>query len=95
MYKLIVSIIRHERLEAVIAELKKEGINFTFSEVKGFCKEVHLYHKDIQNRVRVEVISDEKDVSKIRDIIVSNACCGLGADGCLAVLSLDDFLNFS
>lgn len=94
MSKLISAIIRHEKLEDVIAALEKERINFTYSNVKGFCKEVHLYHENIQDRIKLEVISDEKDVSTIRDIIISNACCGLGAEGCLAVYHIEDLINF-
>jgi len=36
MHKLIVSIIRHEKIDDVISALKKEQVAFTYSNVKGF-----------------------------------------------------------
>ncbi len=95
MHKLIVAIIRRERLESVTAALKNERVPFTYSEVKGFCKEVHLYHEDIQDRIRVEIAPDEKDVDKIKNVILSSACCGMHGDGCMSVYNLDEFIDFS
>lgn len=95
MHKLIVAIIRRERLESVSTALKNEGVAFTYSEVKGFCREVRLYHEDIQDRIRVEITLDEKDVDKIKNAILSSACCGMDGDGCLSVYHLDEFINFS
>jgi len=95
MYKLIVSIIRNEKIDNVISELKKEGIPFTYSKVKGFCGEVHLYQEDIHERTRIEVVALNKDVNKIRDIITTNACCGLEGDGCLAVYIVDEYITFT
>jgi nitrogen regulatory protein PII len=42
MHKLIVAIIRHERLEKVLSALKKERIGFIYSDVKGFGKEAYI-----------------------------------------------------
>ena len=94
MHKLIVAILRHEKLEDLTSALKKERINFTYSEVKGFCGEVYLYHKDIHNRIKLEIVSNEEDVEKVKDIIMANACCGLEGDGCLAVSILDEYVMF-
>jgi nitrogen regulatory protein PII len=63
--------------------------------VKGFRKEVHLYHKDIQNRIRIELLAKEAEVDKVKNIILSNACCGLEEDGCLSIYNLEEFINFS
>jgi nitrogen regulatory protein PII len=95
MHKLIVAIVRHETLENIVSALKKERINFTYSEVKGFCGEVHLYQKDIHNRIKVEIISNEEDVGKIKDIIMAKASCGLEGDGCLSVYVLDEHVMFT
>jgi len=65
MDKSIVTIIRLEVLEKLTSVLKKENITFMYSEVKGFCKEVHLYHGDIQKRVRIEILAKETDVAKV------------------------------
>ncbi len=95
MYKLIVTIIRHEKLESVTSALKKEQIGFTYYDVKGFCKEVNLYHGDIHNRVKIEIVTDAKDVEKVKEIITANACCGMEGDGCLSVYLIDNYMNFS
>jgi nitrogen regulatory protein PII len=95
MHKLIVSIIRHEKHENVISALKKEGIPFTYSKVKGFCGEVHLYKEDIHERIRIEIVAEQKNVDKVKDIIRSNACCGLEGDGCLSVYIVDEYLTFT
>lgn len=95
MNKLIVSIIRHEKLDELSTALKKENITFMYSDVKGYCKEIRPFHKDIQKRVRVEIIVKETDVKMVKDIILSNACCGLEEDGCLGVYNLEEFIDFS
>ena len=95
MYKLIVSIVRNEKIDEVISALKKEGIAFTYSNVKGFCGEVHLYQEDIHERTRIEVIAHSKDVNKVKDIITAKACCGLEGDGCLAVYIVDEYITFT
>jgi len=95
MHKLIVTIIRHETLDNLSSALRKERINFTYSEVKGFCGEVHLYRDDISSRIKMEIVSNEEDVEKIKDIIMANAYCGLEGDGCLSVYVLDEHVMFT
>lgn len=95
MHKLIVSIIRNEKIESVTSALRKEQTAFTYSPVKGFCNEVHLYHQDIHDRIRLEIVAHERDVQKVKDIIMANACCGLEGDGCLSVYVLDEFISFN
>jgi len=95
MYKLIVSIFRPEKIEDVTAALKKEGITFTYANVKAFCGEVHLYKEDMHERVRLEIVAQEKDVDKVKDIITANACCGMEADGCLSVYIVDEYITFN
>lgn len=95
MHKLVVSIVRQEKLEDVISALKKERIPFTYSRVKGFCGEVHLYQKDIHERIKIEIVAKEQDAVKVKKIIMENACCGLEGDGCLAVYVIDEFTLFN
>lgn len=95
MHKLIVAIIRDEKIEGVSSALRKEQIGFTYSNVKGFCNEVHLYKQDIDDRIRLEIVVQEKDIQKTKDIIMANACCGLQGDGCMSVYVLDEFITFS
>jgi len=94
MYKLVVSIIRHEKLEVVTSALRKERVAFTYSKVKGYCSEVHLYHDDIHERIKIEIISPAEDVKKLKDIIMASACCGLEGDGCLSVYVLEEYITF-
>ena len=93
MYKLIVAIIRHEKIESVIKALKKEQIAFTYSDVKAFCKEVHLYNEDIHDRIKLEIVAREEDLHKLKDIVLANACCGLEGDGCMTIYVVDEFLS--
>jgi len=93
--KLIVAIIRHEKLEELSSALKQENITFMYTEVKGFCKEIRLLHKDIQQRVRIEIIVNSTQVDRVKNIILSHACCGLEEDGCLSIYNLEEFIDFS
>ena len=43
-----------------------------YSEVKGFCKEIRLFHKDIQKRIRIEIVVKDVEVDRVKDIILSN-----------------------
>lgn len=95
MHKLIVTIVRQEKLESVVSALKEEQIGFTYYNVKGFCKEIHLYQGDIHDRVKIEIVASADDVEQIKEIIMENACCGLEGDGCLSVYVIDDFVMFS
>jgi nitrogen regulatory protein PII len=95
MYKLLVSIVRHEKIEDVISALKKAGVAFTYSEVKGFCGEVHLYKEDIHERIRIEIVAQDEDVDRVKNIITANACCGLEGDGCLSVYIVDEYITFN
>lgn len=94
MHKLIVSLIRPEKLDALTSALRKEKIAFTYSKVKGFCGEVHLYHEDIHERIRLEIVAEDKSVEKVKEIITEHACCGLEGDGCMSVYIVDEFIRF-
>jgi nitrogen regulatory protein PII len=94
MHKLIVAIVRHEVLEKLITVLKEEDFTFMYSEVEGFCKEVNLYHKDIQKRIRIEIHADETEIEKIKKILFSNASCGMEGDGCLSIYNIEEHMGF-
>jgi nitrogen regulatory protein PII len=95
MHKLIVAIIRPETLENLASALKKERIIFTYSEVKGFSSEVHLYQKDIHNSIKMEIVTNEENLQKVKDIVVANASCGLEGNGCVSVYILDEHVMFT
>jgi nitrogen regulatory protein PII len=94
MHKLIVAIIRQEKIEAITSALKKVQVAFTYSKVKGFCGEVRLYQEDIHDRVKIEIITEADRADTVKTIIVENACCGLEGDGCLSVYVLDEYITF-
>ncbi|MBC8413302.1 MAG: P-II family nitrogen regulator [Nitrospira sp.] len=93
MHKLIVTILRKEKLECVVSSLRKENINFTYYDVKGFFKEVHLFHKDIMDRVKVEIVVPLDEVAKVKEIILGNACCGMEGDAYLTVYVVDELVS--
>ena len=95
MHKMVVAVIERELLEKVIAEMRKERVHFSYSEVRGFGKEVHLYHKDIVDRLKIEVIAEEQDVEKVKRIIMETAPRGIPGAGIITVYDIDEFIDLS
>lgn len=95
MNKLIVTLIRQEKIDDLIAALKEARVAFTYITVKGFCGEVNLYRANLHDRVKVEILAEDADVEKIKEIIMNNACCGLEGDGCFFVQPIDGYMLFS
>ncbi|NOZ25189.1 MAG: P-II family nitrogen regulator [Nitrospirae bacterium] len=95
MHKMITAVIRRALFDKITAEFEKRRIHFTCYPVKGFGKEVRLYHDDIHDRVKIEIIADEKDVDSIKEIFYSNVNHGTTGAGILAVYSIDEFVEFS
>lgn len=95
MNKLIVTLIRQEKLDDVVAALKEAQLAFTYFTVKGFCGEVNIYRANLHDRIKVEILAGDADVEKIKEIIMKNACCGLEGDGCLFVQPIDGYTLFS
>jgi nitrogen regulatory protein P-II 1 len=95
MHKMIMSVIERELLEQVTAEMRKQGVHFTYSAVKGCGKEVRLYCKDTIDRIKIEVVAEEHDVEKVKQIILSHVPLGTPGAGMLAVYPLEEFMEFS
>jgi len=95
MHKMVMAVIRRALFDKLTAEFEKKRIHFTCSEVKGFGKEVRLYHEDIHDRIKIEIVAEEKDVEDIKNIILSNVNHGTLGAGILAVYKLDEFVEFS
>ena len=95
MYKMVVAVIRHSLLEKVAAGLKQAGVHFTYSEVKGFGEEVRLYHEDIHDRIKIEIIADEKNIGEVKRIVGSDVPHGTAGSGIMAVMHIDEFTDFS
>jgi nitrogen regulatory protein PII len=95
MHKMIVAVIKRELLEEITSEMRKEGVHFSFSEVRGFGKEVHLYHDDIHDRLKIEVIAEERDVEKVKKIVMESVQRGIQGTGIIAVYTIDEFIDLS
>ncbi|GBE36978.1 nitrogen regulatory protein P-II [bacterium BMS3Bbin07] len=95
MHKMVMAVIRRALFDKITGEFEKKRIHFTCSAVKGFGKEVRLYHEDIHDRIKIEIIAEEKDVQGVKDIIISNVNHGTTGAGILAVYKLDEFMEFS
>jgi nitrogen regulatory protein PII len=95
MYKRVVAVLEHSLLEAVSAELRKEKVHFTYTDVKGFCGEVHLYHEDICNRLRIEVVCAEGDVERVKRAILAHAPTGVPGVGMIMVNDIEEFTDLS
>jgi len=95
MNKMVVVVVRKAVVEDVVAELKREGIRFSFYAVKGYGKEVRLYHEDIHDRVKIEIITDVGKVEKIKEIILKNISPGTEGEGIFAVINVEEYIDFS
>ncbi len=95
MNKMLIAIVRQAVVEDVLAELKREGIRFSFYAVKGYGKEIRLYHEDIHDRVKIEIITDVGKVDRIKEIILKNITPGTEGEGIFAVINVEEYLDFS
>jgi nitrogen regulatory protein PII len=95
MNKMLIAIVRQAVVEDVLAELKREGIRFSFYAVKGYGKEIRLYHEDIHDRVKIEIITGVEKEEKIKEIILKNISPGKEGEGILAVINVEEYLDFS
>jgi nitrogen regulatory protein PII len=95
MHKMVVAVIERELLEKITSELRKERVHFSYSEVRGFGKEVHLYHEDILDRLKIEVIAEERDVEKVKRIITESVPRGTPGAGIIAVYEISEFIDLS
>jgi len=95
MNKMLIAIVRQAVVEDVLAELKREGIRFSFYAVKGYGKEIRLYHEDIHDRVKIEIITGIEKVEKIKEIFLKSISPGKEGEGILAVINVEEYLDFS
>jgi len=100
--KLIVAIIRPEKLPQVIKALQDQGIYpLTVFEVRGRGEQGGLtlvhgdmqYHIDLLPLVRIEIAVDDKDVEKVVEIIQKAAWTGRPGDGKIFILPLIDVIR--
>jgi nitrogen regulatory protein P-II 1 len=89
--KLIVAIIRRDRLEAVEEKLQKIGVErINVSKVKGYGEYRDFFARDwMVEEVRIEIFTKQEEVDGITTTIMDAAHTGLPGDGVIAVVPLD------
>ena len=97
--KLLTAIIKPFKLEEVKDALKSAGVHgITVTEVQGFGRqaghtEVYRgaeYKIDFVPKVRLEIVVDDDDVERLRDVIVATARTGKIGDGKIWTTPVDD-----
>jgi nitrogen regulatory protein P-II 1 len=100
--KLVTAIIKPFKLEDVKAALETQGIHgMTVSEASGFGRqrghtEVYRgaeYTVDLVPKVRVEVVVDDADASRVVDAIVAAAQTGKIGDGKVWVVPVESVVR--
>ena len=100
--KLIIAIIRPEKLPQVVKALEDHGIYpLTISEVRGRGEQKGLtltyddreFRIELLPKVKIEIAVDDKDVEKVISIIQKAAWTGKPGDGKIFVLPLLDVIR--
>jgi nitrogen regulatory protein P-II 1 len=100
--KLVTAVIKPYQLDAVKEALSALGVSgLTVSEVQGYGRqkghtEVYRgaeYTVEFVPKIRVEIATDELDVEKVVDSIVTAARTGKIGDGKVWVTSVDDVVR--
>jgi nitrogen regulatory protein P-II 1 len=89
--KMVWSIVRSSKVEAVARALKKIGVSgCTVYPVRGYGEEWHLYEPLIHGgHHKLEAIEEDSKVDSVLKEITEEAWTGSQGDGILAVLDLD------
>jgi nitrogen regulatory protein P-II 1 len=100
--KKIEAIIRVEKLEDVKNALEKEGfIGLTLTEVKGRGAQKGImlewrageYRVEFLQKLKIELVVDDKDLEKVVDIMVTAARTGKIGDGKLFVYNVENVIR--
>ena len=91
--KLIVAIIRRNKLEAVEQKLKETGVErINVTKVKGYGEYHDFFARDwMVEEVRLEIFTRNNAVEKIAATIMDAAHTGLPGDGVVAVVPVEKF----
>jgi nitrogen regulatory protein P-II 1 len=98
----IEAIIRLEKLEDVKNALEKEGfIGITLTEVKGRGAQKGImlewrageYRVEFLSKLKLEIVVDDKDLTKVVDLITTAARTGKIGDGKLFVYNVEDVIR--
>ena len=90
-FRKVTAIIRHERLEAVEACLKKHVVpGISVTEVKGFGEHKDFFKTDLLcEHVRVEVFIDVNQAESVAEAVMAAAHTGVEGDGIIAILPVE------
>ncbi len=100
--KLITAIIKPAKLDEVKTALRSAGVKgMTVSEVSGVGRQgghVEVYRGaeypiDLIQKVRLEILAENKDVDKLIDVIVKAASTGSIGDGKVWTTSVDQVVR--
>jgi len=91
--KLIIAIIRHDRLEAVEETLKSIGVErFNTTKVKGYGEYRNFFTTDwMGEEVKIEMFTRQHKVESITSALMEAAHTGVAGDGVVAVLPVEKF----
>ncbi len=91
--KLIVAIIRRDRLEEVEEKLRHTSAErVDVSKVKGYGEDRNFFTQDwMAEEVRVEIYTRKDEVKAITAAIMDAAHTGLPGDGVIAVVPVEKF----
>ena len=91
--KLIVAIIRRDRLEQVEKKLEDIGVErISVSKVKGYGEYHDFFARNwMVEEVRVEIFTRKGEVESITKAIMDAAHTGLPGDGVVAVIPVEKF----
>lgn len=91
--KLIVAIIRCDKIEEVEAQLRKVGVErINISKVKGYGEYHDFFSRNwMVEEVRVEIFTRNHAVDKIVQAIMDGAHTGSPGDGVVSVVPVEKF----
>lgn len=89
--KLIVAVIRRDRLEPVEEKLKMMGVErINVSKVKGYGEYRDFYARDwMVEEVKIEIFTRQHKVESLAAAIMEEAHTGIPGDGVVAVLPVE------
>lgn len=90
--KLILAMVRRDRLEAVEQKLKELGVErVDVSKVKGYGEYRNFFSSDwMGEEVRIEVFTRQHKAASVVQAIIDGAHTGMPGDGVVAVLPVDE-----
>ncbi len=91
--KLVIAIIRHDKLEPVEQKLKETGVErINVSKVKGYGEYHNFFARNwMVEEVRIDIFTRNDEVEKIAAAIMDAAHTGVPGDGVIAVVPVEKF----